>query len=271
VSYQPTRRQLAPLDPDAVAPFLTWSQMMAYLQGAGPDGSQRFQQGDHVAIIGPTGTGKTHMALEIAEIRTYVMVVACKPRDPLIEDTVRRGYYLIPGNKLEVPYADGVPVHKRVVYWPRLGRGRGKKPLPAHELLKAERALQKPLIGGALGYVRRNGKWCIVIDEGTWVCRDLNLQRDIDSALTQFRTLQASVVILGQRPAWMGRYVLSQPQHLFLFQTSNGEDLKSLGDISGTDTKLVQHIVRELDADKHESLYISTRERKMFRTIARPR
>ena len=269
MSYQPTRRPPLRLDPDVEAPFIPWDEMIGYLQGAGPDGNQRFQQGDHVAIIGPTGTGKTHIALEIAEIRTYVMVVACKPRDPLIEEATKRGYYLIPGNKLEVPYADGVPHHKKVIYWPRLGRG--KKPLPTSELLRAERGLQKPLIGGAIGYVRKNGKWCLIIDEGTWVCRDLNLQRDIDSALTQFRTLQASVVILGQRPAWMGRYVLSQPQHLFLFQTSNGEDLKSLGDISGTDTKVVQHLVRNLDADRHEALYISTRERKLMRTIARPR
>lgn len=244
------------------APFLTWDQAYAHL-------AENFEQGDHVAILGPTGTGKTHIALAVAELRSYVMLLACKPADPLIDEAVSRGYYLVPTNKLEVPYSDGVPYHKRVVYWPRMSTSR--KALPNEALLEAERRMQKPLIAGALGYVRKNGHWCVVLDEGTWICRDLGLQRQVDSALTQFRTLKASVVVLGQRPAWMGRYVLSQPTHLFVFQTSNSDDLKSLGDISGTDTKLVQSIVRSLDRQAHHALYINTRAGVMFRTVAPPR
>lgn len=260
-----SRREAESTDPDVEAPFVAWPEMFRHLQS-------QFLQGDHVAILGPTGTGKTHMALAIAEIRSYVMILACKPKDPLVDDATRKGYWLVPGNKLEIPYAEGRPLHKRVVYWPRLpDTPRHQPAIPNHHLLTAERAVQKPLAAGALGYVRKNGHWCLVIDEGTYVCRDLGLQRDIDSALTQFRTLNASVVVLGQRPAWMGRYVLSQPTHLFIFQTSNGDDLKSLGDISGTDTRVVQHLVRNLDATAHHALYINTRERVMFRTVAPPR
>lgn len=269
-SFQ-TRRQRQPLpSPDEAAPFVSWPEFYRYLSGVGPNGDPRFEQGDHVAIIGPTGTGKTHMALEIAELRTYVLVVACKPADPLIDATRKRGYFLIPGNKLEIPYVDNRPLHKKVIYWPRLSDKTTRKLAP-HQILRAEKAHQKPHVGGALGYVRLNGHWCLVIDEGTWVCRDLGLQRDVDSALNQFRTLKASIIILGQRPSWMGQYVMSQPTHIILFQTSHTNDLKSLGDISGFDTKLVQGLVRQLDADKHEALYLSTRTREMFRTVAPPR
>jgi energy-coupling factor transporter ATP-binding protein EcfA2 len=242
------------------APRVEWPALHRYL-------AAQFQQGDHVAVLGPTGTGKTHLALEVAELRKYVMIVACKPADPLIDDAVAKGYYLVPGNRLEVPYSDGVPLHRHVIYWPRLVEPKGKH-LEHHRLLGAERAMQKPLVGGALGYVRRRGHWCLVLDEGTYVTRDLGLQRDVDSALTQFRTLNASVVVLGQRPAWMGRYVLSMPTHLFLFKTANSDDLKSLGDISGTDTKLVQALVRGLDGQSHEFLYINTRAQEMFRSTA---
>lgn len=263
------------VDVDTVAPFKAWPEMLAYLSGADPDSPTnpphpRFAQGDHVAIIGPTGTGKTHIALAIAELRTHVLVVACKPRDPLIEDATRRGYWLVPDNKLEIPYVDGRPLHPRVIYWPRMsGRTAGK--LPPQALLRAEKAMQKPAVGGAIGYVRREGHWALVLDEGTWICRDLNLQRDVDSALFQFRTLNASVIVLGQRPSWMGRYVLSQPTHLFLFQTSDTNDRKALGDISAVDTKVVQEVVRTLSHRKHESLYINTRTREMYRTVAPPR
>ena len=258
-SNYPRNRPVYQVEGDA--PFKEWAEAFTYLKA-------NFEQGDHVAILGPTGTGKTHIALEIAELRTYVMVIACKPKDPLIDDAIGRGYHLVPSNKLEVPYVDGRPHWRRVVYWPRMPAN-PKHPVPDEVLLETERHMQKPLIAGALGYIRKNGHWCVVLDEGTWICRDLGLQRQIDSALTQFRTLKASVVILGQRPAWMGRYVLSMPSHLFLFQTSNTDDLKALGDISGTDTKLVQHLVRNLEG--HQCLYVNPRTKIMFRTQAPPR
>lgn len=263
-AFSPSRRPAdARLQMDTAAPWVSWSELYAYLR-------REFQQGDHVAVIGPTGSGKTHVALEVAEIRTYTILVALKPKDPLIEDAMRRGYHLNPGNKLEIEYSDGKPLHRRIIYWPRLSRSAQGK-LPAGALLSAEKELQKPAVKGAIGYVRKNGHWAIIIDEGTWVCRDLNLQREVDSALFQFRTLKSSVIILGQRPSWMGRYVLSSPTHLFLFSTNDTNDKKALGEISGVNTKLVQELVSQLDFRRHEFLYINTRTRAMFRSVAPPR
>ena len=264
-STVPTRRRSRSpyVDPDVAAPFVPWARMHSYLL-------TEFRQGDHVSILGPTGTGKTHMALAIAEIRTYVLVIATKPRDPLVEDTIKRGYYLVPSDKLEVPYVDGIPYHKRVVYWPRLSQKQIAK-LPESQRIRLRKAHQKPRVSAALGYVDFNGHWCIVLDEGTWIYKDLRLGDDIDSALNQWRTNKASIIILGQRPAWMGRYVLSQPTHVFLFQTSNIDDAKSLGNITGANTKVVKELVQQLDHRSHQCLYINTRTREMFRTVAPPR
>lgn len=202
-----------------------------------------------------------------------MLFVACKPRDPLIAELAAKGYHVT--GRMEVPYMEvrsGVyePVFKRVVYWPRLPEGVASK-LKAHELLPAEKRLQRPAVASAIGYVRRNGSWCLILDEGTWVCRDLNLQRDVDSALFQFRTLNASVIICGQRPSWMGRYALSSPTHLFLSSTNDREDRKALGDISGVDGKEVEEAIRSLDFKRHEFLYVNTRTRELYRTIAPPR
>lgn len=239
---------------------MPWAQLYSYL-------TVEFKQGDHVAIIGPTGAGKTHVAFPLAELRRQSIVVACKPHDPLVVDALAHGYWLNETDKLEIPYSDGRPLHRRVIYWPRLGE-RTRRKLPQERILAAEKAHQKPRVGSAIGYVRNEGHWCLVMDEGTWVCRDLGLQRDIDSALFQFRTLNSSVIILGQRPSWMGRYVLSSPTHLFLFSTNDRNDRKALGDIGGVDSKLVAEIVGRLDFDAHEFLYIDTRRRRMFRSVA---
>jgi hypothetical protein len=244
------------------APFTPWTTLYGYLR-------ENFRQGDHVAIIGPTGTGKTHIALEVAELRAYVIVLACKPRDPLISDAISRGYWLTSGDDLsrEIEYVDGRPLHPRIVAWPKLS-DRAARKLPDRQLLEAERAHQRPRVAAALGYVRKTGHWAVVLDEGTWICRDLNLQRQVDSALFQFRTLNSSVIILGQRPSWMGRYVLSSPTHLFLFNTNDGDDRKALGNVSGVDTRLVAQLVERLDFSRHECLYIDTRRRTMMRTVA---
>jgi hypothetical protein len=247
--------------------FLPWDELYAYLASEGG-----FRQGDHVAIIGPTGGGKTHIAIPIAELRDYVLFVACKPSDPLIDDLQRDGYWVT--SKMEIPYRehDGryVPVHKKVVFWPRLHREDVRKMRPEN-LLTAEKAHQRPAVASALGYVRKNGHWCIVLDEATYVCRDLNLQRQVDSALFQFRTLKASIIVCGQRPSWMGRYALSSPTFLFIFGTNDLADRKALGDISGVDSRMVEQAVQQLDFRKHEVLFIDTRAREMFVTIAPPR
>lgn len=245
------------------APFVSWSTVYSHLR-------REFKQGDHVAIIGPTGSGKTHIGFEVAELRTYSIVVACKPRDPLVSDALAKGYWLVDTDRLEIPYVDGRPLHNRVVYWPRLSE-RSRRKMPASQVLAAEKAHQRPRVGAALGYIRNEGHWSVLLDEGTWVCRDLGLQRDIDSALFQFRTLDSSVIILGQRPSWMGRYVLSSPTHLFLFNTNDGDDRKALGNVSGVDSKLVAELVARLDFERHEFLYIDTRRRTMLRSIAPPR
>src|SRR5512142_7809 len=104
------------LDLDSAAPRVSWAQLHAYLR-------RNFAQGDHVSILGPTGTGKTHIALELAELRDYSLVIATKPHDPLIEETLRRGYYRVSTEELRkgVDHVDGRPLHRRMVYWPQLG------------------------------------------------------------------------------------------------------------------------------------------------------
>ena len=258
-------RRLDATELELAAPQVPWREVYAHLRTS-------FRQGEHVGIIGPTGSGKTHIAFEVAELRSYVIAIACKPRDELVTDALSRGYYLAREDTLgrSIEYVDGRPLHPRVIYWPRLSEKR-RRQLGEHEVLRAEKAHQKPRVAAALGFVRNEGHWSLIIDEGTWVCRDLNLQRDIDSALFQFRSLNSSIIILGQRPSWMGRYVLSSPTHLFLFNTNDGDDRKALGNISGVDSKLVAALVERLDFDRHEVLYIDTRRRAMFRTVAPPR
>ena len=247
------------------APQVPWSVVWSHLR-------TNFRQGDHVGIIGPTGSGKTHIAFDVAELRDYVIAIACKPRDALVTQALGRGYHLAQEDSLSksIEYVDGRPRFPRIVYWPRLS-DKARRQMSEHQVLRAEKLHQKPRVAAAFGFVRNEGHWSIMLDEGTWVCRDLGLQRDVDSALFQFRSLNSSLIILGQRPSWMGRYVLSSPTHLFLFNTNDGDDRKALGNVSGVDSKLVAALVERLDFERHEFLYIDTRRRLMLRSVAPPK
>lgn len=250
------------LSKEELAPFWTWARVDGYLR-------QNWKQGEHFAVLGPTGSGKTFAALEVAEIRQYAIVLACKPRDPLIEDALKRGYWLVPTDRLEIPYSDGKPLHPRVIYWPRLS-DKQRRGLPDSQVLKAERAMQRPRVQAAVGYVRNNGHWALLLDETTYICRNLRLQEDVDSALFQFRSLDASIILLAQRPSWIGRFALSSPRFLILFQTNDDNDRKALGEISSVDTNRVRAVVGELDFQRHECLLIDTYARTMVRTIVTP-
>jgi hypothetical protein len=255
----PSRSHRPPPDLDALAPVVPWREARAYLKA-------EWKQGEHFAVLGPTGSGKTFAALEVAEIRTYVILVACKPKDPLIQDAIARGYWLVPTDRLEIPYSDGRPLHPRVIYWPRLSE-RQRRSLPDSQVLRAERSLQRPRVQASIGYVRNAGHWTLLLDETTWVCRDLRLQEDVDSALFSFRSLDSSIILLAQRPSWIGRFALSSPRFLILFQTNDDNDRKALGEISSVDTRQVREIVGELDFQRHECLLIDTYARRMVRTV----
>src|SRR5438477_7871329 len=67
----------------ARAPFVPWEKLEAKLK-------REWKPGDHVTLIGPTGSGKTHLGLALAKICKYSLVIATKRRDPLLESLINK-------------------------------------------------------------------------------------------------------------------------------------------------------------------------------------
>ncbi|MGY5107128.1 hypothetical protein, partial [Streptomyces sp. 900105245] len=53
----------------------------------------RWRQGEHVALIGPTGSGKTHAAFWLLPMRDYVCILATKPKDESLDRFGKKNGY----------------------------------------------------------------------------------------------------------------------------------------------------------------------------------
>lgn len=218
-----------------------------------------------MTIIGPTGSGKSHFALELGDMCAYTLVLATKRDDPLLEDLTAKGYFATP-DLSEVVWTerDGpIPEHRKVVYWQRLAGAKNAR---------ERQAAQAAALSRAFEYAERTRGWCLVIDELMWAAANLRLERELDSLWFQARTQKVSVVACAQRPSRVPLLALSQASYLILFRTQDERDLERLREAStGFPRTLLADQVARLDWHAHEALFVDTRRMELARVVAPPR
>lgn len=207
-----------------------------------PDFETRFrwEQGEHVSAIGPTGTGKTTLLVRLSERRKYVCMLGSKPKDRLLSGLERDGWR----RTKTWPPAWPTLGRQRVLLWPEW---RSLLDVGPNAQTYAEALEQMFLAGG----------WCIAADELAFLCEDLKLTAPLRRIWTQGRSMEVSLLGATQRPAWVPRHLYSAATHVFLWRTRDQDDLRSIGGLGGIDPKLVRRIVAGLP--RHAFLYANTR------------
>lgn len=223
---------------------LSWPEFVA---------SFRWEQGEHVSLIGPTGQGKTIAALALLGLRQYVTIVSTKAADPVMEALLerdrgrRRGYRRI-GSWPPPAHPSIMP---RVVLWPPY-RGKGDVPEQAAK------------VEAALDAMFREGRWCIYVDELYYLCHFLGLAADLELIWTQGRSHGVSLVGSTQRPAWVPLFMYSAATHVFFFRHNDEADAKRIANMNAGDPRTIRDAVRSLG--QHEFLYVDTRTGRMCRS-----
>lgn len=185
--------------------------------------------GEHVAVIGDTGTGKTYLlAKGLLRMRQYVVVLKTKG-DP-DDDDKWAGFHRIR--------------HARQINNERYSRF----------VLEPEYRYQAIEGAELLERVWRQGGWTVVIDEG-WYAERIGLKEFIERLLTQGRSSGISVVYGQQRPVTTSRFVISQATHIFCFRVE-GRDQKTIAEST------TPRIVPVIDSlTRHEFAYYNRARR----------
>lgn len=212
-----------------------------------------WKQSEHVAMIGPTGQGKTNLAALLLPLRQYRTILGTKPEDENLDRFVSEFNY------------------KRFETWP-MGRKDDAEKSPRRLIWPAARSIkageyQAAVLGHAMESIYLQGGWCVYIDELWVLCQLLGLTKYVKTYLLQARSLKISLMVATQRPAWVPLEVYDQSTHLFFWGDNDDTNLHRVSGIGSLDRRIIVDVIRDLDPTKHEVLYMNTRARTMFRTI----
>lgn len=242
-------------------PRIPWETLRGELQ-------RNWRAGSHVTVIGPTRSGKSHLALELSELRPYILVLATKRQDPLIEQLRAKGY-TVTGSLEDLLWTHddergrGVPVHRKVVYWPQF---------PENTTQAQRLSMQAAAMRKAMDWADKTGGWTVLLDETMWMHTNLRLEKEMDALWFQGRTQGLTVIACAQRPSRVPRLAFSQADHLFLAKFADKRDIETLRDISsGIPKELIDNAIRNLDKDAHEFLWIDTVQDRLGVVVAPPR
>jgi hypothetical protein len=213
-----------------------------------------WKQDEHVSIIGPTGTGKSTLMLELLKIRTWKIYLITKPEDDPLERALLRQRYVKVGAFPAQPPDD----IQKYLLWPPQAASMKREDRPAERDIVRD-MFSKVFSGPAGG---KPGRWCIALDEARYVADPqlLGLSIDLKQLLIQGRSIRVAMMLSFQRPSWVPPEAYDQASHLFLAGDNDRRNVQRFREIGSIDGDRVAWTVQRLNV--YEWLHIDARPGK---------
>lgn len=229
----------------AEIPTVPWETFVEALRN-------EWEQGEPMTLLGRTNSGKTTAAIQILDVRRYVVAILTKRKDDLFPRFRKHGYKMLkPG--------DDWPEHAVA---PRVAMH-----ISPSGLSRADSRYQAALIRETLSEVWEQGNWTLYLDEIAQLSDLLRLDTELRSLWKEARSSGVTIVAGTQRPSRVPIEAYSQPRFLLLWRTNDRDQLKRLGDMNAVDPDPVRVAVAGLN--EHEILVVDTYTDDLVRTTAR--
>lgn len=202
----------------------------------------RWEPGQHVAIVGPTGSAKTTVLVGILEGRKFGLAFDPKGGDKTLSGL---GWPRLttwpPPQKVYDAMSEGKPARFRV----------GPVVKTKQDLVTLRRVLKAALDGAFV-----DGGWTVAIDEFQVLAdrRMMNLATEAETLLIAARNKGVSVVTLFQAPRWVPRAASDQATWVFVGLTQDTDVINRLGEILGRPREEIRGAVRGLGARRYSWL-----------------
>lgn len=224
-----------------VPPYVYWQEFRRAF-------SRWWRPGEHLALVGKTGSGKTVLTRSLLSIRDYVVVFGTKPRDAsLYEPLERQGFEIT--DRFNPEETD----RPKLIFRPPLG-----------DLSREGRAAQREAFRAALDGIYRVGSWCVVLDEVRYLSEQLRLVEELNLLWLQGRSLGISIVAGTQRPVSVPLNMFEMATHHFAFRMPGRDDRARASDYLGDLREVAFQTMAELP--RHEFLYADVTSSRALRS-----
>lgn len=185
------------------------------------------KQGEHVALVGPNGTGKTLMGLELCKIigariakdrrPSRVTILQYKPRDDTLQ-VLGEGWPVI--KKWPPKYGE-----EHCIIWP--------KAKSASQAARLHRAVFLPV----LDRIYVEGSQTVYAPEAAYFERaqpaGLGMGGTMEQIWGTARSLKLTMISDTQRPRMVTILMWTEPAWLIIYRLENRDDIKRVADLSG--------------------------------------
>jgi hypothetical protein len=215
-----------------------------------------WEQGQHVTMVGTTGSGKTTLAMQLLPRRTYTIVLATKNKDRVLYPDLECQGFVMTAKADEINWEET----PKVIFRPKLEVKRG-------EPVKLARSEQGVAFEECLADVFTEGGWCLYADEIRYITDNPKLKEWMEVLWLQGRSNDISIMVATQRPVSIPLLAFDQASHLFFWKNTDMVNIKRMSEMSGADQEMVRYVIPRLP--EHEFLYINTRTGEMLRSKER--
>jgi len=228
--------------------WLSWEEYLQWLSGTlvatttawgervrlGPP----WQPGEHMALDGPTGEGKTTHAVGILGVRKYVLALDPKGEDKTLSDS---GYVRVTSiwqDNLRWRLAHKADAKTWDDIWKRVEAGLDARVIVGMgSRTEPEDLANQLLMREGIRFCRRCGGWTLYVDEFELLSSPRMFGQGplIERMLISARSAGTSVVTTFQAPAWISQHATRQARRAVKWPTGDRNMIKKLSEAMGRD------------------------------------